>query len=305
MATDNASRDSSSRQQSSERAAAGPQTAQQGSPWSGSPGSGGVTPWQRSRGGALQRRGTSMSGDDYGGGPFSVMRRISDEMDRFFENFGMGRGFPGFEQGGFGEGQPTQNVPSMWSPHIDVCERNGKLLIQADLPGIKRDDINVQIDQDAIVIQGQRHQQQTSNQGGYYRSERSYGSFYRSIPLPEGTNAESASASFRDGVLEIELDMPRPQQRGRTLEIRDASAGAAGTTSAPGGRAGTGSGATYGSGSTGTSQAGSSQLAASGAGAAQQSATGTMYSGSGEPATGAGAGSGERGPGKPRGSQDG
>jgi HSP20 family protein len=179
-----------------------------------------------------------MSGDDYGGGPFSVMRRISDEMDRLFENFGMGRGgFPGFEQGGFGEGQPTQNVPSMWSPHIEVCERNGKLLIQADLPGIKRDDINVQIEQDAIVIQGQRHQQQTSNQGGYYRSERSYGSFYRTIPLPEGTNAESASASFRDGVLEIELDMPRPQQRGRTLEIRDGG-GCGACIAAPGRRAG-------------------------------------------------------------------
>ena len=153
------------------------------------------------------------------------MRRISDEMDRLFENFGMGRSlFSGQEQGNWGEGEPVgQNAPSMWSPHIEVCERNGKLLIQADLPGIKRDDINVRVEQDAIILQGQRNQEQTTNQSGYYRSERSYGSFYRTIPLPEGANTESATASFRDGVLEIELDAPRQQLRGRMLEIRDSA----------------------------------------------------------------------------------
>jgi len=72
---------------------------------------------------------------------------------------------------------------------------------------------------------GQRHQEQSSNQGPYYRSERRYGSFYRTIALPEGTDPDSASASFRDGVLEIQLDQPRAQQRGRTLEIGDGSSG--------------------------------------------------------------------------------
>jgi HSP20 family protein len=270
-----------------------------------------------SQSGALQRRGGSSlspfgSGYEsgYGGGPFSIMRRITDEMDRFFENFGMGRGF--FPSGsGLNEGQ--SGVSSMWSPHIDVCERNGKLLIQADLPGIKRDDINVRIEQDAVVIQGHRHQQQMSNQSGYYRSERSYGSFYRTIPLPEGTNAESATASFRDGVLEIEVDMPREQQRGRTLEIHDAGsdaqrssgAGTYGTSSGStqggytgagggalqSGHAGTGSGATYGSGTSGSMQgsasgagqhaassSGGSQQSASGSGASQQSSSGTTGS---------------------------
>ena len=198
----------------------------------------GTSTWQGGReghGGALARRGgwSSMSpyGSEYesgyGSGPFSIMRRISDEMDRFFENFGMGRGLmSGGESGQWGEqGYGGRNMPSMWSPHVEVCERDGKLLIQADLPGMKREDINVQIEQDAIVIQGERKAHQTSDQGGYYRSERSYGSFYRTIPLPEGTNADSAQASFRDGVLEIELDAPREQQRGRRIEIRDGGAG--------------------------------------------------------------------------------
>ena len=196
----------------------------------------GTSKWQGGRsgrsGGGLQRQGfspLSPYAEDYepgyGGGPFSIMRRISDVMDRFFENFGMGRSvFPGADQGFGQRGTGAQNVPSMWSPHIEVCERNGKLLIQADLPGIKRDDINVRIESDAVILQGERNQEQTTNQSGYFRSERSYGSFYRSIPLPEGTNTESASASFRDGVLEIELDAPREPQRGRTLEIREAGA---------------------------------------------------------------------------------
>jgi len=205
----------------------------------------------------------------------------------------------------------------MWSPHIEVFERNGKLVVQADLPGIKRDDVNVRIEQDALIIQGQRQQQQTTNQRGYYRSERSYGSFYRTIPLPEGTDTESATASFRDGVLEIELDAPREQQRGRTLEIREggSTSGAQGSGgSMQGGHVGTGSGSTYGSGTTGSMQGstsggttGASQHAASGgtgsqysgaSGAGQHSSSsvsgsqhasgsGTMYSGSGNPSAGA------------------
>ncbi|HET8877550.1 MAG TPA: Hsp20/alpha crystallin family protein [Casimicrobiaceae bacterium] len=276
----------------------------------------GTSTWQggRQSGGPLSTRGgSSMSpyagASGYGSGPFSVMRRISDEMDRLFENFGMGRGlFQGepeqgraWDAGGYGAG-----APSMWSPHIEVCERSGKLLIQADLPGMKRDDVHVRIEDDEVIIQGERRQEQAQDESGYYRSERSYGSFYRTIPLPEGTNAESASATFKDGVLEIEIDAPRPQQRGRTLEIRDAGA------SQSGGRSGTGSGTTYGSGTSGAmegtsgtsggqhpqSGASASQHATAGtsgtqhsasgtSGTQQSSGSGTMYSGSGNPSVGA------------------
>jgi HSP20 family protein len=198
------------------------------------------------------------------------MRRISDEMDRLFENFGMGRSsFPSqssegglWDTGSYGEG-----ATSMWSPHIEVCERNGKLQILADLPGMKRDDIHVRVEDDEVIIQGERHQQQSNNQSGYYRSERSYGSFYRTIPLPEGTNADSANATFRDGVLEIELDAPRQQQRGRTLEVRE------GASSQGGGHSGTGSGATYGSGTSGSMEGASS------GGTGTSGSHGTMHTG--------------------------
>ena len=237
-------RDTSSRQQASERAQSGISTTQQGGGGShstsgssagqglqstGTPSGQNTSSWQSGRAPAswaLQHRGGSSlspwsSGFDSGYGPFAMMRRISDEMDRLFENFGMGRGLTGYDPQGLGSAQRTQGESSMCSPHIEVTEREGKLVIQADLPGIKREDVNVEIEQDAVVIQGHRHQEQTSDQSGYYRSERSYGSFYRTIPLPEGTNADSASATFRDGVLKIELDAPRGQRRGRALEIKD------------------------------------------------------------------------------------
>ena len=179
----------------------------------------GSSTWQggRQSGGPLSTRGDSAlspyaGSSGYGSGPFSVMRRISDEMDRLFENFGMGRGLfqsepeqeRSWDAGSYGAG-----APSMWSPHIEVCERNGKLLIQADLPGMKRDDVHVRIEDDEVIIQGERRQEQAQNESGYYRSERSYGSFYRTIPLPEGTNAESASATFKDGVLEVTIPLPK------------------------------------------------------------------------------------------------
>jgi HSP20 family protein len=156
------------------------------------------------------------------------MRRITEDMDRLFDSFGFGRSFFPSEFGqGAGQGaQSGYNDPqgtfALWVPHVDVVERDGRLLISADLPGVRKDDVKVEINQDSVTIQGQRHQERTSSDRGYYQSERSYGSFYRTILLPEGVNTESASATFRDGVLQIEVQAPSQQGRGRTLEIKDA-----------------------------------------------------------------------------------
>ena len=185
----------------------------------------------------------------YGGGPFALMRRISDEMDRLFEGFGVGGRPLAPEQSGT-EPAGAQRA-TLWSPHLEVCERNGKLLVQMDLPGVRREDVDIDIEPDALVIQGHRHQQNENRGQGYYHSERSYGSFYRRVPLPEGIDTDAAQATFRDGVLEVEMPMPRQAQRGRRLEIREggntyagsASRNAEGTGGATGGSApGAGSG---------------------------------------------------------------
>jgi len=162
----------------------------------------------------------------FGGGPFQLISRLSDEMDRIFESFGVGSAWPrSVGRAGQSAQGGGQGLRTLWAPHIEVAERNGKLLIQADLPGVRKEDVNVQIEDDAVIIQGQRHQENERNEGGFYHSERSYGSFYRVIPLPDGTDAEQANATFRDGVLHIEVPVPQQRQRGRRLEIRDAGGG--------------------------------------------------------------------------------
>ena len=107
--------------------------------------------------------------------PFSSMRRFADEMDRIFQGFGF----------------PTIEGSSLWdmtrngfSPEIDIVERDGKLVLRADLPGMTKDDVNVDISEDSVVIEGERKYEHEENQQGVYRSERSYGRFRREIPLP-------------------------------------------------------------------------------------------------------------------------
>jgi HSP20 family protein len=112
-----------------------------------------------------------------------------------------------------------------------MYERDGKLMVTADLPGVNKEDVKVEVDQDAIVIQGQRRQEQSSQERGYYRSERSYGSFYRTIPLPEGVDSSTANATFRNGVLQITLQVPQKRSTSRSLEIKDEEQGAGGMRS--------------------------------------------------------------------------
>jgi HSP20 family protein len=169
-----------------------------------------------------------------GEGPFTMMRRFSEEMDRFMErmfgDFGFGRGWM---ESPFSRGQELGQ--GMWSPQIEVCEHDNQLIVCADLPGLKKEDLKIECTDDALIIQGERRHEHEDTQQGVHRSERSYGGFYRAIPLPEGVSAENAQATFQDGVLRITMPLPQQaQSRGRRIEIQGAEAqraGAQGSTS--------------------------------------------------------------------------
>ncbi len=158
------------------------------------------------------------------GGPFRMLERFADEMDRLFDDFGLARGWLAPQPGRRGM-QPRLFADDMWWPAVEVSQRNHELVIRADLPGLKKDDVKVDITDDAITISGERKAEHQHEEGGLYRSERQYGSFSRVIALPEGTIADQAKATFNNGVLEITVPAP-PEQvtRGRRLEISDASA---------------------------------------------------------------------------------
>src|SRR5438067_9062012 len=123
--------------------------------------------------------------DPFTANPFSLMRRMSEEMDRTFGRF--------FGQAAGGGGL------SGWYPAVDVTERNGQLQVHAELPGLKPEDVKVEVTDDSLVIQGERKSEHEENQGGVYRSERRYGQFYREIPLPEGAKADEAKAQVNNG----------------------------------------------------------------------------------------------------------
>jgi HSP20 family protein len=154
--------------------------------------------------------------------PFALMRRFTEEMDRIFEGFGFGGshwGLPSlreFASRGMGEWRQAA-----WSPTVEMIERNGQLVVRAELPGLKKDDIKVEVRNDTLTIQGERKQEQEEKHEGIYHSERSYGTFMRVIPLPDGVNTENVSARFQDGVLEITMPAPRREpERGKQIQVQ-------------------------------------------------------------------------------------
>jgi HSP20 family protein len=101
-----------------------------------------------------------------------------------------------------------------------MFERDNQIVLRADLPGLTRDDVNDELANDGITIEGERKNEHEEEGEGFYRSERSYGKFYRRIPVPEGVNLENAQATFNNGVLEITMPAPKPEARkARRLEI--------------------------------------------------------------------------------------
>lgn len=105
-------------------------------------------------------------------------------------------------------------------PKVDVMQRGNELVVRVDLPGLKAEDMTVEINDSAIAISGVRQQERVDESAGAYLVERSYGTFFREIPLPEGAIADQAKATFADGVLEVTVPAP-PEHvtRGRRLEI--------------------------------------------------------------------------------------
>jgi len=163
---------------------------------------------------SLQSRNREEIAERLAATPFTLMRRFSEEMENLFADFGLGRGIlaPVTDK--------INLVQGIWSPQVEMFERNGELVVRADLPGLTKDDVKVDVGAHGIRIEGERKEEAKEEREGYYRSERSYGKFYRTLPLPEGVDSEDAEATFRDGVLEVTMPAPkRTERKSRRLEI--------------------------------------------------------------------------------------
>ena len=154
--------------------------------------------------------------------PFGMMRRFTQDMERLFEDFG-GFRFPsvlGSQTFPFG----TEFGEMEWMPQVEVLQNNGQFTVRADLPGMTKDDIKVELANDMLTISGERKAEKEEKREGFYRSERSYGTFYRQLPLPEGAMSEKAEAIFTNGVLEVTMPAPKVEPATRKLEVKDAPA---------------------------------------------------------------------------------
>jgi len=136
--------------------------------------------------------------------PFSLFRRMTEEFDRALQPF-------------LSEDQASAAIA--WTPTVEISERDGKYRILAELPGLSPNDIRVEVEDDALVLQGERQVERDATEGGIRRSERQFGFFYRRIPLPEGADPEQAKAKFHDGILEITIPAPDRQAKRRQIQI--------------------------------------------------------------------------------------
>jgi HSP20 family protein len=98
-----------------------------------------------------------------------------------------------------------------WVPAVDLVEGEDELVLRADLPGLERDDVEVEISEGVLTVSGERKAEHEEKSDGFHRVERAYGSFSRSVRLPKGVDADAVSADFDKGVLEVHI--PKPEER--------------------------------------------------------------------------------------------
>ncbi len=140
--------------------------------------------------------------------PIALMRRFTEDIDRAFSTFAgnLGR-----------EGQSEHDAN--WIPAVEVRQSGNNLVIQADLPGLSENDVKIEATDEGLIIEGERKRELSSEDGGWRRSERVYGRFYRLIPLPDGAKVDEAKANFSNGVLEVTVPVPTSERKRRQIPI--------------------------------------------------------------------------------------
>jgi HSP20 family protein len=152
----------------------------------------------------LARRGELMD-------PFALLSRVTSDFDRMFEE----SGWPAFRTRWLTES-------TAWSPSLDIVEKDNRLIARVDLPGMKKEDVKVEVVEGRLTISGERKHETEEKKENFYRCEREYGSFYRAVPLPDGAQLDGVKASFENGVLEVTVPLAaRAANKGHTVAIEE------------------------------------------------------------------------------------
>jgi HSP20 family protein len=136
-----------------------------------------------------------------GTSPFNLMKRFTDEFDRMF--------------GGYVPPAETE----VFAPPLEVTHADGNFIVTAELPGIAKENVKVQVIEESLVIQGEKKNVKEEKGEGFYRSECTYGNFYRSIPLPKGAKTELVKAELTNGILKVVIPAPELKPALREVPI--------------------------------------------------------------------------------------
>ncbi len=134
--------------------------------------------------------------------PFAMMRDFLHETDRFYAKGSMEKA-------------------EWWAPVVEAKRADGNFVVTAELPGLKKEEVKVQVLEDTLTVEGERKQEKEEKSEEYYRSERSYGRFYRSIPLPEGADVDKAKAEFSNGLLRVSIPCAEVKQKVKEIPVQE------------------------------------------------------------------------------------
>ncbi len=137
----------------------------------------------------------------FGTNPFNLMKRFTDEFDRMF--------------GGFVPPAETE----VFAPPLEITHAEGNFIVTAELPGIATEDVKVQVIEETLIIEGVKKNVKEEKGEGFYRSECTYGTFNRSIPLPKGAKAELVKAELTNGILKVVIPAPELKPTAREVPV--------------------------------------------------------------------------------------
>jgi HSP20 family protein len=138
--------------------------------------------------------------------PFRDLRNLQEEVNRLFSsNISRAFGDEGIARGA-------------WNPSVDIYENKDQIVLEAELPGMNREDFDITIENNVITVRGERRFEKKDEADSYHRVERSYGSFTRSFTLPQTVSADGAAAEYRNGVLRVTLPK-REEVKARRIDI--------------------------------------------------------------------------------------
>jgi len=139
---------------------------------------------------------------------FPLFHRLNREFDDIFNRLGVEKPF-------------FENTPVMWTPELELVTKDNMLLVKVDVPGMKKEDITLEVTDEHLILRGERKYEKEEKKEGFFRTERTYGSFFREVPLPEGVKPELAKATMHNGVLEITMPVTKVEPKTRKLEITE------------------------------------------------------------------------------------